>query len=114
MRCVVAVVFAVVYICGPLETFLTIMEQFQNDIQDPENYAIFYLDVFAESLTDRKPWQRADWADPLKVFKVQLTHICSCLDLLVAAIAVSPTLQLETIQDHHLAWEMVCGWHYPN
>ncbi|XP_005725712.1 atrial natriuretic peptide receptor 2 [Pundamilia nyererei] len=59
----------IVYICGPLETFMTIMEQFQNDIQDPENYAIFYLDVFAEILADRKPWQKADWADPIKVFK---------------------------------------------
>uniref|UniRef100_A0AAX7U7S2 Guanylate cyclase n=1 Tax=Astatotilapia calliptera TaxID=8154 RepID=A0AAX7U7S2_ASTCA len=56
----------IVYICGPLETFMTIMEQFQNDIQDPENYAIFYLDVFAEILADRKPWQKADWADPIK------------------------------------------------
>uniref|UniRef100_A0A669CEB7 Guanylate cyclase n=1 Tax=Oreochromis niloticus TaxID=8128 RepID=A0A669CEB7_ORENI len=59
----------IVYICGPLDTFMTIMEQFQNDIQDPENYAIFYLDVFAEILADRKPWQKADWADPIKVFK---------------------------------------------
>uniref|UniRef100_A0A669CIR8 Guanylate cyclase n=1 Tax=Oreochromis niloticus TaxID=8128 RepID=A0A669CIR8_ORENI len=56
----------IVYICGPLDTFMTIMEQFQNDIQDPENYAIFYLDVFAEILADRKPWQKADWADPIK------------------------------------------------
>uniref|UniRef100_A0A672JNU3 Atrial natriuretic peptide receptor 2 n=1 Tax=Salarias fasciatus TaxID=181472 RepID=A0A672JNU3_SALFA len=45
----------IVYICGPLETFLAIMKLFQTEIQDPENYAIFYLDVFAESLTDRKP-----------------------------------------------------------
>lgn len=63
----------VVYICGPLETFLNIMKLFQSEIQDPENYAIFYLDVFAESLTDSKPWQNSDsdWADPIKVFKVQ-------------------------------------------
>uniref|UniRef100_A0AAQ5YPF7 Guanylate cyclase n=1 Tax=Amphiprion ocellaris TaxID=80972 RepID=A0AAQ5YPF7_AMPOC len=42
----------IVYICGPLDTFLNIMKLFQSEIQDPENYAIFYLDVFAESLTD--------------------------------------------------------------
>ncbi|XP_074474069.1 atrial natriuretic peptide receptor 2 isoform X2 [Sebastes fasciatus] len=61
----------IVYICGPLETFLDIMKLFQSEIQDPENYAIFYLDVFAESLADRKPWQNTDaaWADPIKVFK---------------------------------------------
>ncbi|KAI4816533.1 hypothetical protein KUCAC02_008856, partial [Chaenocephalus aceratus] len=60
-----------VYICGPLETFLSIMKLFQSEIQDPENYAIFYLDVFAESLTEGKPWQNSDpdWADPIKVFK---------------------------------------------
>uniref|UniRef100_UPI0037E8B7D3 atrial natriuretic peptide receptor 2 n=1 Tax=Semicossyphus pulcher TaxID=241346 RepID=UPI0037E8B7D3 len=61
----------IVYICGPLDTFLNIMKLFQSEIQDPENYAIFYLDVYAESLTDRKPWQNSDsdWADPIKVFK---------------------------------------------
>ncbi|KAF3848799.1 hypothetical protein F7725_015296 [Dissostichus mawsoni] len=42
----------IVYICGPLETFLSIMKLFQSEIQDPENYAIFYLDVFAESLAE--------------------------------------------------------------
>uniref|UniRef100_A0A6Q2XLH6 Guanylate cyclase n=1 Tax=Esox lucius TaxID=8010 RepID=A0A6Q2XLH6_ESOLU len=50
----------IVYICGPLDTFLSIMKIFQSDIPDPENYAIFYLDVFAESLTERKPWQNND------------------------------------------------------
>lgn len=67
---------AVVYICGPLETFLNIMKLFQSEIQDPENYAIFYLDVFAESLVEGKPWQNSDpdWADPIKVFKVQRTQ----------------------------------------
>ncbi|XP_034752960.1 atrial natriuretic peptide receptor 2 [Etheostoma cragini] len=61
----------IVYLCGPLETFLNIMKLFQSEIQDPENYAIFYLDVFAESLADHKPWQNSDtdWADPIKVFK---------------------------------------------
>ncbi|XP_053709944.1 atrial natriuretic peptide receptor 2 isoform X3 [Synchiropus splendidus] len=61
----------IVYICGPLDTFLNIMKLFQSDIQDPENYAIFYLDVFAESLTESKPWQNtaSDWDDLIKVFK---------------------------------------------
>nr|BAA35198.1 membrane guanylyl cyclase OlGC1 [Oryzias latipes] len=61
----------IIYICGPLETFLSIMKLFQSEIQDPESYAIFYLDVFAESLTHRKPWQNAkfDWTNPIQVFK---------------------------------------------
>ncbi|KAM6902883.1 LOW QUALITY PROTEIN: atrial natriuretic peptide receptor 2 [Xenentodon cancila] len=60
----------IIYICGPLETFMNIMKLFQSEIQDPENYAIFYLDVFAESLTHRKPWQNSkfDSINP-KVFK---------------------------------------------
>lgn len=59
------------------------MKLFQSEIQDPENYAIFYLDVFAESLVDRKPWLNADpdWADPIAVFKVARTanacYLCS-------------------------------------
>uniref|UniRef100_A0AAQ4NQB3 Guanylate cyclase n=1 Tax=Gasterosteus aculeatus aculeatus TaxID=481459 RepID=A0AAQ4NQB3_GASAC len=61
----------IVYICGPLDSFLNIMKLFQREIQDPENYAIFYLDVFAESLTERTPWKNTDWADPIKVFKVR-------------------------------------------
>uniref|UniRef100_A0A3B3CBP8 Guanylate cyclase n=1 Tax=Oryzias melastigma TaxID=30732 RepID=A0A3B3CBP8_ORYME len=62
----------IIYICGPLETFLSIMKLFQSEIQDPDNYAIFYLDVFAESLTHRKPWQKAkfDWTNPIQVFKM--------------------------------------------
>uniref|UniRef100_A0A674D796 Guanylate cyclase n=1 Tax=Salmo trutta TaxID=8032 RepID=A0A674D796_SALTR len=61
----------IVYICGPPDTFLSIMKLFQSEILDPENYAIFYLDVFAESLTERKPWLNNDslWIDPIKVFK---------------------------------------------
>ncbi|XP_051907043.1 atrial natriuretic peptide receptor 2 [Hippocampus zosterae] len=61
----------IVYICGPLDSFLNIMKLFHSEIADPENYAIFYLDVFAESLTERKPWQNSDleWDDPIKVFK---------------------------------------------
>uniref|UniRef100_A0A8C8FAR6 Guanylate cyclase n=1 Tax=Oncorhynchus tshawytscha TaxID=74940 RepID=A0A8C8FAR6_ONCTS len=50
----------IVYICGPPDTFLSIMKLFQSEIPDPENYAIFYLDVFAESLTERKPWLNND------------------------------------------------------
>uniref|UniRef100_A0A8C6SGV3 Guanylate cyclase n=1 Tax=Neogobius melanostomus TaxID=47308 RepID=A0A8C6SGV3_9GOBI len=60
----------IVYICGPLDTFLMIMKLFQSEIPDPENYAIFYLDVFAESLSERRPWQNSDpeWADPIQLF----------------------------------------------
>uniref|UniRef100_A0A8C5A6Z0 Guanylate cyclase n=1 Tax=Gadus morhua TaxID=8049 RepID=A0A8C5A6Z0_GADMO len=63
----------IVYICGPLDTFLSIMKLFQNDIPDPENYAIFYLDVFAESLTERKPWKNSDpdWTDAIKLCERQ-------------------------------------------
>lgn len=70
--CRVFVFPTVVYICGPPDTFLNIMKLFQSEIPDPENYAIFYLDVFAESLTERKPWLNNDslWIDPIKVFKV--------------------------------------------
>uniref|UniRef100_A0A8C7HFA1 Guanylate cyclase n=1 Tax=Oncorhynchus kisutch TaxID=8019 RepID=A0A8C7HFA1_ONCKI len=53
----------IVYICGPPDTFLSIMKLFQSEIPDPENYAIFYLDVFAESLTERKPWLNNDIRD---------------------------------------------------
>lgn len=52
------------------------MTLFLSDIQDPENYAIFYLDVFAESLTDLKPWKNSslNWSDAMKVFKVPWTQ----------------------------------------
>ncbi|XP_054600667.1 atrial natriuretic peptide receptor 2 isoform X2 [Nothobranchius furzeri] len=61
----------IIYICGPLRTFLSIMKLFQSEIHDPENYAIFYLDVFAESLADGKPWQQPnfDLPNPIEVFK---------------------------------------------
>uniref|UniRef100_A0A8C6NHN8 Guanylate cyclase n=1 Tax=Nothobranchius furzeri TaxID=105023 RepID=A0A8C6NHN8_NOTFU len=54
-----------------LKTFLSIMKLFQSEIHDPENYAIFYLDVFAESLADGKPWQQPnfDLPNPIEVFK---------------------------------------------
>lgn len=94
---------AVVYICGPLETFLNIMKLFQSEIQDPENYAIFYLDVYAESLTDRKPWQNSDsdWADPIKIFKVRWTqktrthaHKDTCIQYVAAAVHLFGSLLL--------------------
>uniref|UniRef100_M4A2H5 Guanylate cyclase n=1 Tax=Xiphophorus maculatus TaxID=8083 RepID=M4A2H5_XIPMA len=61
----------IIYICGPLESFMSIMKLFQEETSDPENYSILYLDVFGESLSDRKPWQKAnfDWADAVEVFK---------------------------------------------
>ncbi|MBN3315211.1 ANPRB protein, partial [Atractosteus spatula] len=68
----------IVYICGPLETFLEIMNQFQKEKLNHEDYAIFYLDVFAESLkgdTNReakKPWHNkeiTDGTDTMKIFQ---------------------------------------------
>ncbi|MBN3310748.1 ANPRB protein, partial [Amia calva] len=67
----------VIYICGPLDTFLKIMHHFQKEGLNPEDYAIFYLDVFAESLRSdaskeaNKPWQNTEnyWKDPVEVFK---------------------------------------------
>uniref|UniRef100_A0A671QRZ1 Guanylate cyclase n=1 Tax=Sinocyclocheilus anshuiensis TaxID=1608454 RepID=A0A671QRZ1_9TELE len=41
----------IVYICGPLQTFFQIMKLFEVEVKNPEDYAIFYLDVFAESLS---------------------------------------------------------------
>lgn len=62
------------------------MQLFQSEIQDPENYAIFYLDVFAESLVDRKPWLNVDpgWTDPISVFKVDRTANACYLCLNIA------------------------------
>lgn len=63
----------IVYICGPLETFLLIMKLFQAEEHCPEDYAIFYLDVFGTSLQNdaRIPWSNssAHWTDPINVFK---------------------------------------------
>lgn len=93
-------VSAVVYICGPLDTFLSIMKLFESEIQDPENYAIFYLDVFAESLANRKPWQNSDsdWADPIKVFKVRRTQ-----NRVIKADLNNPFICL----DHYSCWDCV-------
>ncbi|XP_063066387.1 atrial natriuretic peptide receptor 2 [Engraulis encrasicolus] len=63
----------IVYICGPLDTFLLIMKMFQEEEAHPEDYAIFYLDVFASSLDNEAkiPWSNAstDFYDPISVFK---------------------------------------------
>ncbi|KAJ8261211.1 hypothetical protein COCON_G00169340 [Conger conger] len=63
----------IVYICGPLDTFLELMKIFQNEGLAPEDYAIFYLDMFAKSILDKdyKPWESPDinWTDPIKLFK---------------------------------------------
>uniref|UniRef100_W5MWT5 Guanylate cyclase n=1 Tax=Lepisosteus oculatus TaxID=7918 RepID=W5MWT5_LEPOC len=62
----------IVYICGPLETFLEIMNQFQKEKLNHEDYAIFYLDVFAESLKAKKPWHNkeiTDGTDTMKIFQ---------------------------------------------
>lgn len=88
----------VVYICGPLETFLNIMKLFQSEIQDPENYAIFYLDVFAESLVERKPWQNSDpdWTDPITVFKVDNTEHLTHARMKRSKIKLKTTLKTGT------------------
>ncbi|XP_026999675.2 atrial natriuretic peptide receptor 2 isoform X2 [Tachysurus fulvidraco] len=63
----------IVYICGPLETFFMIMHNFEEEVKNPEDYAIFYLDAFGESLTDymHRPWQSSaeQWKDPVKLFQ---------------------------------------------
>uniref|UniRef100_A0A8C1LQN5 Guanylate cyclase n=1 Tax=Cyprinus carpio TaxID=7962 RepID=A0A8C1LQN5_CYPCA len=63
----------VVYICGPLQTFFQIMKLFEVEVKNPEDYAIFYLDVFAESLSGDipMPWQGSEiqWNDPIKLFQ---------------------------------------------
>jgi len=45
-------------------------------VKNPEDYAIFYLDVFAESLSGDvpMPWQGStiQWNDPIKLFQVSL------------------------------------------
>ncbi|XP_053086379.1 atrial natriuretic peptide receptor 2 isoform X2 [Pangasianodon hypophthalmus] len=63
----------IVYICGPLQTFFKIMHSFEEEVKNPEDYAIFYLDAFGESLSDdmHRPWQSSDvqWKDPVKLFQ---------------------------------------------
>uniref|UniRef100_A0A673GI32 Guanylate cyclase n=1 Tax=Sinocyclocheilus rhinocerous TaxID=307959 RepID=A0A673GI32_9TELE len=70
----------VVYICGPLQTFFQIMKLFEVEVKNPEDYAIFYLDVFAESLSGDvpMPWQSSEilWNDPIKLF--QMDFIAGC------------------------------------
>ncbi|XP_062845261.1 atrial natriuretic peptide receptor 2 [Trichomycterus rosablanca] len=63
----------IVYICGPLQTFFQIMQVFEEEVKNPEDYAIFYLDAFGESLIDdaHRLWQSSDiqWKDPIKLFQ---------------------------------------------
>lgn len=63
----------IVYICGPLQTFFQIMKIFEDEVNNPEDFAIFYLDVFAESLSGDAllPWQSSEmqWNDPKKLFQ---------------------------------------------
>uniref|UniRef100_A0A8C2DK71 Guanylate cyclase n=1 Tax=Cyprinus carpio TaxID=7962 RepID=A0A8C2DK71_CYPCA len=70
----------IVYICGPLQTFFQIMKLFEVEVKNPEDYAIFYLDVFAESLSGDipMPWQGSEiqWNDPIKLF--QMDFIAGC------------------------------------
>ncbi|TSL28199.1 Atrial natriuretic peptide receptor 2 [Bagarius yarrelli] len=63
----------IVYICGPLQTFFKIMHSFEEWVKNPEDYAIFYLDAFGESLGDEmhRLWQSSaeQWKDPIKLFQ---------------------------------------------
>ncbi|XP_039598394.1 atrial natriuretic peptide receptor 2-like, partial [Polypterus senegalus] len=66
-----------IYICGPLDSFQKIMYQFQAEGISTEDYAIFYVDVFAEILEGKanreanKPWQNIEnqLGDPIELFK---------------------------------------------
>uniref|UniRef100_A0A672JYA0 Guanylate cyclase n=1 Tax=Sinocyclocheilus grahami TaxID=75366 RepID=A0A672JYA0_SINGR len=70
----------IVYICGPLQTFFQIMKLFEDEVKNPEDYAIFYIDVFAESLSGEvpMPWKGSaiQWNDPIKLF--QMDFIAGC------------------------------------
>lgn len=50
------------------------MKLFEDEVNNPEDFAIFYLDVFAESLSSDAlvPWQSSEvqWNDPKKLFQV--------------------------------------------
>ncbi|XP_077062452.1 atrial natriuretic peptide receptor 2 [Siphateles boraxobius] len=63
----------IVYISGPLQTFFQIMKLFEDEVKNPEDYAIFYLDMYAESLSGDvpMPWQGSaiQWNDPIKLFQ---------------------------------------------
>lgn len=52
------------------------MHSFEEEVKNPEDYAIFYLDAFGESLSDdmHRPWQRSavKLKDPVKLFQVDL------------------------------------------
>uniref|UniRef100_A0A8B9KHQ3 Guanylate cyclase n=1 Tax=Astyanax mexicanus TaxID=7994 RepID=A0A8B9KHQ3_ASTMX len=63
----------IVYICGPLQTFFNIMSTFEEEVKNTEDYAIFYLDAFGESLSNEahQPWHTSamQWKDPIKLFQ---------------------------------------------
>uniref|UniRef100_A0AAQ5ZCU7 Guanylate cyclase n=1 Tax=Amphiprion ocellaris TaxID=80972 RepID=A0AAQ5ZCU7_AMPOC len=104
----------IVYICGPLDTFLNIMKLFQSEIQDPENYAIFYLDVFAESLTDRKPWQNPD--DMASCFK-DITHFYGTFIFISLNLYSSVCLQLVAYYNgttKEIIWSQTEKIHWPS
>lgn len=50
------------------------MKLFEDEVNNPEDFAIFYLDVFAESLSGDSlvPWQSSEiqWNDAKKLFQV--------------------------------------------
>ncbi|XP_023651832.1 atrial natriuretic peptide receptor 2 isoform X2 [Paramormyrops kingsleyae] len=63
----------IVYVCVPLDIFHHILKAFQSEGLNPEDYAIFYLDMFGESLRNGayKPWLNPEitWSDPIKLFQ---------------------------------------------
>uniref|UniRef100_A0AAR2M6M3 Guanylate cyclase n=1 Tax=Pygocentrus nattereri TaxID=42514 RepID=A0AAR2M6M3_PYGNA len=63
----------IVYICGPLQTFFSIMRAFEEEVKNFEDYAIFYLDALGESLSNEalQPWHSSElqWKDPIRMFR---------------------------------------------
>lgn len=55
------------------------MKLFEDEVNNPEDFAIFYLDVFAESLSGDAllPWQSSEmqWNDPKKLFQVSVLSL---------------------------------------
>uniref|UniRef100_A0A672KQ78 Guanylate cyclase n=1 Tax=Sinocyclocheilus grahami TaxID=75366 RepID=A0A672KQ78_SINGR len=93
----------IVYICGPLQTFFQIMKLFEVEVKNPEDYAIFYLDVFAESLSGDvpMPWQSSEilWNDPINPSGICLlffaTQIVGHYNGTIKEILWSPTERIQ-------------------
>uniref|UniRef100_A0AAR2JJ30 Guanylate cyclase n=1 Tax=Pygocentrus nattereri TaxID=42514 RepID=A0AAR2JJ30_PYGNA len=76
----------IVYICGPLQTFFSIMRAFEEEVKNFEDYAIFYLDALGESLSNEalQPWHSSElqWKDPIRILNTfwlfQMDFIAGC------------------------------------